>query len=820
MMTGSGRGLRVVLTGLILAVAFSFASLGGASSAHAQAAALLAAKNAGKSAEEPSSTATSDGLSSGLQAVVKQAEKAGAQVIVIAPAGSASAPAETPTESAGRLKQRLVAITVRVEERVKELVAKFPLLPGHIDSTLRSATPDQSLHWLGMAALLVGITILAGALVYRVVIGWFRSHLLRLYPAVPVTRGEKIGYLLTRGVLMLIAVACFAFVGLVVGVSVTNSGGPVRITNMVVISAVALGLVARTIFKTILCPDRVAYRPFRFDDHTASSLFSRLMIGVWISLAVLALAEWMRGMGMDIDAFKLVYMLSGLVAVIILSGITLAYRREVAGAILAHEPGRPLSVPRRVIAQIWYVVVLVYLWAAWIVGSVRRLLDIDSGGALIAGPLVAMVLALILYSILLIFIDHMFPLPEKSERLVVDDDAPVQAHSLGAAAAGPEDYVPFDEDDDYADDAPLRARVVGKPAFKRLFEHGAAIVSVVVCAVLILHLWGLPIAAEGNLLARSLGTFVVLFLAYMAYEAVKLWVDGKIAAEQAQFQVHGDGDSEMGHGGSTRLATLLPLFRNFLLITIATMAIMVALAGIGVNIAPLFAGAGVVGLAVGFGSQALIKDIFSGAFFLIDDAFRKGEYIDLGGVKGVVEKISIRSFQLRHQNGPLHTVPFGEIKRLTNYSRDWVIMKLPLRLTYDTDPEKVRKLIKKVGQDLLADPDIGHMFLDPLKSQGVYQMEDSAMIIRVKFMTKPGDQFLVRKRVYAEIRDLFAREDIHFAHREVTVRIVDQDGNEVDDNDENSDRRKQAAGAAARRLLDQETEALAKPAGEDPSSAR
>lgn len=820
MLNGWGCGLRAALGAVLLAAVLSLGSLAGAAPVHAQAAALLAAKNAGKSSETSSAEASVDGLSSGLQAVVKQAEKAGAQVIVIAPAGGASAPAETPTESAGRFKQRLVAITIRVEEKVKELAGKFHLLPAHVDRTLRAATPDNSLAWLGMAALLVGITALAGALVYRIVIGWFREHLLRLYPAVPETRGEKIGYLLSRGVMMLIAVACFAFVGLVVGVSVTNSGGPVRITNMVLISTVALGLVARTIFKSILCPDNAAYRPFQFDDRTAASLFSRLMIGLWISLAVLGLAQWVRGMGMDIDAFKLVYILSGLIAVIILSLITLAYRREVGAAILAHEPGRPLSGMRRVIAQTWYVVVLLYLWAAWIVESVRRLLDIGAGGALIAGPLLAIVLSLVLYSILLIVIDHMFPLPEKSERLVVADAAPpVQAHSLGAAAAGPETYVPFDGDDDYSDTAPLKVRMVGKPAFKRLFEHGAAIVSFVVCAVLILHLWGLPIAAEGNIVARSLGTFVVLFLAYMAYEAVKLWVDGKIAAEQAQYQVHGDGDSEMGHGGSTRLATLLPLFRNFLLITIATMAIMVALAGIGVNIAPLFAGAGVVGLAVGFGSQALIKDIFSGAFFLIDDAFRKGEYIDLGGVKGVVEKISIRSFQLRHQNGPLHTVPFGEIKRLTNYSRDWVIMKLPLRLTYDTDPEKVRKLIKKVGQDLLADPDIGHMFLDPLKSQGVYQMEDSAMIIRVKFMTKPGDQFLVRKRVYAEIRDLFAREDIHFAHREVTVRIVDQDGNEIEDDDESAQRRKQAAGAAARRLLDQETEAQARP-GEDAGSAR
>ncbi len=163
----------------------------------------------------------------------------------------------------------------------------------------------------------------------------------------------------------------------------------------------------------------------------------------------------------------------------------------------------------------------------------------------------------------------------------------------------------------------------------------------------------------------------------------------------------------------------------------------------------------------------------------MDDAFRKGEYIDIGDVKGTVEKISVRSFQLRHHLGALNTIPFGEIKVLTNYSRDWVIMKLPLRVTYDTDVEKVRKLIKKLGQELLSDPVIGDNFIQPLKSQGVIEMQDSAMIIRVKFMTKPGDQWLVRKKVYQDIRELFAREGIKFAHREVTVRLAD--GKEAED---------------------------------------
>jgi moderate conductance mechanosensitive channel len=135
---------------------------------------------------------------------------------------------------------------------------------------------------------------------------------------------------------------------------------------------------------------------------------------------------------------------------------------------------------------------------------------------------------------------------------------------------------------------------------------------------------------------------------------------------------------------------------------------------------------------------------------------------------------------------------------LINYSRDWVIMKLPLRVTYDTDVEKVRKLIKALGVRLLDDPVIGDNFIQPLKSQGVTEMQDSAMIIRVKFMTKPGDQWLVRKKVYQEIRELFAREGIHFAHREVTVRLAEGKAEDL------SEAQKEAVTGAVQGILEED----------------
>ena len=154
----------------------------------------------------------------------------------------------------------------------------------------------------------------------------------------------------------------------------------------------------------------------------------------------------------------------------------------------------------------------------------------------------------------------------------------------------------------------------------------------------------------------------------------------------------------MGENGCGDIRTLLPLIKQSIQITLAVIAFTIILSAPGVNIWPVLAGAGVVGLSVGCGSQALVSDNVSGVFFLLDDAFRLGKYVGVGAMKGSVEIISIRSFQLRHHRGAVNTVPFGEIHMLANCSRDWAIMNLRFRISFDTDIEKVRKVLKKVGQ--------------------------------------------------------------------------------------------------------------------------
>ncbi|MEO1121947.1 MAG: mechanosensitive ion channel family protein, partial [Pseudomonadota bacterium] len=290
--------------------------------------------------------------------------------------------------------------------------------------------------------------------------------------------------------------------------------------------------------------------------------------------------------------------------------------------------------------------------------------------------------------------------------------------------------------------------------------------------VAIASLWGFDLLAlaKGDNAPRWLSAAFDIALTLLIGQLV--WRLIQAALYQERLVDSGDMeevDEEVG--GPSRLQTLIPMFRILLLIVLTVVVLMIILSSLGVSIGPLLASAGIVGIAVGFGAQTLVRDIFSGMFFLIDDAFRVGEYIELDPeTRGQVEAISIRSLQLRHHRGSVITIPFGEMKSVTNHNRDWVIYKMPFRLEPDTDPLKVKKIVKRIGFELLEDPEHGPKFLEPLKSQGVFQIDDdSALIMRVKFKCKPRMQFVLRREVYHRLQAAFDEAGIRFARKKVEV---------------------------------------------------
>jgi len=187
--------------------------------------------------------------------------------------------------------------------------------------------------------------------------------------------------------------------------------------------------------------------------------------------------------------------------------------------------------------------------------------------------------------------------------------------------------------------------------------------------------------------------------------------------------------------------------------------------------------AGIAGVAIGFGAQTLVKDILSGIFFLLDDAFRVGEYIESGSYKGTVESFSLRSVRLRHNRGPIFTVPFGVLGAVQNMSRDWAVEKLLLTITYDSDLEKARKLIKKIGLELAEDPELKPITIEPLKMQGVEEFGDLGIKLTLKFKTRPGQQAAVRRRGLLMIKTAFDENGIKLA---TSVRVIGSAGPQQD----------------------------------------
>ena len=187
------------------------------------------------------------------------------------------------------------------------------------------------------------------------------------------------------------------------------------------------------------------------------------------------------------------------------------------------------------------------------------------------------------------------------------------------------------------------------------------------------------------------------------------------------------------------------------------------LSSLGVEIAPPIAGAGIFGVAVAFGSQTLVKDVISGIFYLLDDAFRVGEYIQSGSYKGTVESLGFRSVKLRHHRGPIFTIPYEHPGAVESMSRDWVIDKMAINVAYDTDLDKAKKVIKQVGKEPAADPEFAPHIIEPLNMQGVGQFGDFAIQLRMKMMTRPGEQFVIQRKAYAMLEKAFDESGIRFA---------------------------------------------------------
>jgi len=225
-----------------------------------------------------------------------------------------------------------------------------------------------------------------------------------------------------------------------------------------------------------------------------------------------------------------------------------------------------------------------------------------------------------------------------------------------------------------------------------------------------------------------------------------------------------------------RAETLAGVLRSIALFGIWSFTILLALGQLNIDLGPLIAGAGILGIAIGFGSQAVVRDFLSGVFTMIEDIYSVGDDIDFGRGRGTVERISLRSTSIRTRQGVVWTVPNGNIEFVGNYSQLWARAQVDIEVSYDCDLREAIKVIEQAGDDMWNDPEWGGDELsEPPEVKGVQELGESGIFIRVRAKTKPSLQWRTERELRLRIKEALdaAGIDIPYPHRKV---IVQHDG--------------------------------------------
>ncbi len=227
-----------------------------------------------------------------------------------------------------------------------------------------------------------------------------------------------------------------------------------------------------------------------------------------------------------------------------------------------------------------------------------------------------------------------------------------------------------------------------------------------------------------------------------------------------------------------RAETLAGVLRSVALIAIWVFTVLLALGQLNINLGPLIAGAGIIGIAIGFGAQAVVRDFLSGVFMMIEDIYSVGDDIDFGKGRGTVEKVSLRSTSIRTRTGVVWNVPNGRIDFIANYSQLWARAQIDIEVSYNCDLREAIEVIRKAGQEMWEDPEWGGDELsEPPEVKGVQSLGESSIFIRVRAKTKPSLQWRTERELRLRIKEALdaAGIEIPFPHRTVIVQHTEGD---------------------------------------------
>ncbi|WP_449220672.1 mechanosensitive ion channel family protein [Tistrella mobilis] len=286
----------------------------------------------------------------------------------------------------------------------------------------------------------------------------------------------------------------------------------------------------------------------------------------------------------------------------------------------------------------------------------------------------------------------------------------------------------------------------------------------------LLEVWGLGglawLASDAG--ARVVGALVKIVVFVVGAAVIWEMVDGAISR-----RLQSDGD----RAPTTRAKTLLPMLRNVIMIVLTLVVVLTVFSEIGIDIAPLLAGAGVVGLAIGFGAQTLVKDFITGAFILFEDTISVGDVVTVAGQTGAVERMTVRTIRLRDVEGVVRTVPFSAVDIVQNLTKDFSYALLDISVAYRENVGEVAEIMREVGLAMGQDPEFRDLILQPIEIFGLDRFGPSDVIVRGRIMTKPGQQWAVKRAFFARIKQAFDERGVEIPFPHTTLYFgVGKDG--------------------------------------------
>ncbi|SMF53485.1 small conductance mechanosensitive channel [Azospirillum oryzae] len=560
----------------------------------------------------------------------------------------------------------------------------------------------------------------------------------------------KIPLLLVRALMDLAPIAAFAVAGFGVLVLI-DPPSTVRLLGVAFLNASLFVQVVVLVMRGLLSPRSSNLRLIPMDDAAARRLLVWSRAIAFSTVYGLFAAGTARTLGLPEQSYVTLVKLVGLADAIMLTALVLQSRAAVAswlrgeissapapvehGQATVHaakttRPGRLLRAAGRRLANVWHAVAILYIVALFGIWA----LEVEGG--------LWFVLRATAVSLVAVAIARMI--------------------GRGIARGSTALRLRLDRQRSTWGDRRIK-RYIGPGT--RVLHWGLAGVT----GLVVLDAWGLDVrgtletAMGWRFLASGLAILLVAAIALAVWELTNAVIERNLATTD-----------RYGHAiqRSARIRTLLPLLRNALMVVLLTFVTLITLSELGLDIGPLLAGAGVVGLAVGFGAQTLVKDVITGLFILFEDTISVGDVVNVGGKGGLVEGITIRTIRLRDFDGTVHTVPFSAVTSISNMTKDFSFYVFDVTVAYREDVDRVVSVLHEIGAGMRADQRFAPLILEPLEVLGIDAFRDSAVLIKARIKTLPIQQWNVGREFNGRMKKRFDELGITIPFPQRTLHIA------------------------------------------------